>query len=100
METIKNYLDNMFAGFPKTPEIMKLKNDLMLSMEDKYNELKYSGKSENEAVGIVISEFGNIDELVKEMGISTSTVLNEKPLPLISMSIAEEFIQSKKRFGN
>lgn len=43
-------------------------------MEDKYNELKASGKTENECVGIVISEFGNIDELIKEMGYEKSTV--------------------------
>ena len=30
-------------------------------MEDKYTELKNEGKSENEAVGTVIAEFGNLD---------------------------------------
>ena len=63
MDTIKNYLDNMFSAFPKTAEISKIKENLFSNMEDKYNELKQSGKSENEAIGIVISEFGNIDEL-------------------------------------
>lgn len=70
METIKNYLDNMFAAFPHNEKVGKLKNDLCSSMEDKYNELKTSGKSENEAIGIVISEFGNIDELVSELDIT------------------------------
>ena len=69
MDTIKNYLENMFATLPKNQEVLRLKNDLLESMEDKYNELKQSGRSENEAVGIVISEFGNIDEFVKELGI-------------------------------
>ena len=69
MDTIKNYLENMFATLPKNQEVLRLKNDLLESMEDKYNELKQNGRSENEAVGIVISEFGNIDELVKELGI-------------------------------
>ena len=40
-------------------------------MEEKYRELKRSGKSENEAIGIVISEFGNINELIDELGITT-----------------------------
>ncbi len=30
-------------------------------MEDKYNELISEGKSDNAAIGIVISEFGNLD---------------------------------------
>ena len=38
-------------------------------MEDKYNELINDGKNENEAVGTVISEFGNLEELSKELGL-------------------------------
>ena len=61
METIKNYLESMFLNLPNTPEVYKAKNELLQMMEDKYTELKGSGKSENEAIGIVISEFGNLD---------------------------------------
>lgn len=68
METIKNYLEMMFAPLPDTPEVRKIKEDLLSDMEEKYSELKGEGKSENEAVGTVISEFGNIDELMKEFG--------------------------------
>ena len=64
METIRNYLETMFANMPNTPEVRRAKDELLQMMEDKYNELKSEGKTENEAVGIVISEFGNIDELI------------------------------------
>ena len=67
METIRTYLENMFARLPQTPQIIRLENDMLRTMEDKYEELKSEGKSENEAVGIVISEFGNIDELLAEL---------------------------------
>lgn len=67
METIRTYLENMFARLPQTPQIIRLENDMLRTMEDKYEELKSQGKSENEAVGIVISEFGNIDELLAEL---------------------------------
>lgn len=69
METIIVYLDNMFAGLSKTPELEHLKQELLSGMEEKYLELKREGKSENEAIGIVISEFGNIEELTAELGI-------------------------------
>ena len=55
METIRIYLENMFSRLPRTPEIIKLENDMLRTMEDKYEELKMEGKSENEAIGIVIS---------------------------------------------
>lgn len=70
MDTIKTYLENMFAALPRTAQILDLKNNILTNMEDKYLELKKQGKSENEAIGIVISEFGNIDELVSELGLN------------------------------
>ncbi len=70
MDTIKTYLENMFMQLPRTPEVLKAKEELLSMMEDKYNELKAEGKTENEAVGIVISEFGNLEELAAELGIN------------------------------
>ncbi len=91
METIENYLDNIFSSLPRSAEIIKIKEELLLNMEDKYNELKESGKTENEAIGIVISEFGNIDELVKELGINT-TIKEASNIPTITMEVSEEYI--------
>lgn len=71
METIRNYLETMFASLPNTLEVQKAKQELWQMMEDKYTELIGEGKTENEAVGIVISEFGNLDELAEELGISS-----------------------------
>ncbi len=71
METIKNYLENMFSHLPNTPEVQKAKYELYQMMEDKYNELISEGKSDNEAIGIVISEFGNLDELADSLGIKS-----------------------------
>ena len=68
METIKNYLENMFSHLPNTPEVQKAKYELYQMMEDKYNELISEGKADNEAIGIVISEFGNLDELADSLG--------------------------------
>ena len=79
METIRNYLEPMFLKLPNTPEVYKAKNELWQMMEDKYTELKEEGKSENEAVGIVISEFGNLDELANDLGISQ--FIENQPMP-------------------
>lgn len=69
METIKNYLESMFRNLPNTSEVIKAKNELYQMMEDKYTELRRLGKSENEAVATVISEFGNLDEIASSLGI-------------------------------
>lgn len=69
MNTIKNYVDAMFVNLPQTTELRQLKNDILANMEDKYLDLRENNVSDNEAVGQVISEFGNIDEILEELGI-------------------------------
>ena len=68
METIRDYLNNMFSKYPSTPEILRAKSELGQMMEDKYNELIAEGKNKNEAIGTVISEFGDVDELIADIG--------------------------------
>lgn len=67
MKIIHDYLDSLFLQVPKTLETEKAKNDLLAIMEDHYQELIDAGKSEHEAVGTVISEFGSIDEILQEL---------------------------------
>lgn len=70
MKVVKKYLDMMFKDLPQTEKVFKAKQELLQMMEDKYTELINAGKSENEAVGTVISEFGNLDELADSLGIA------------------------------
>ncbi|HHV28464.1 permease prefix domain 1-containing protein [Acetivibrio mesophilus] len=95
METIKSYLDNIFRNLPKSKEMERLKSEILYNMEERYNELKDNGKLENEAIGIVISEFGNIDELLDEMGISPSK--NNENYPVVDNEEAMEFVSLKKK---
>ena len=87
METILNYLDNMFINLPQTSEVLRAKEDLMEMMEDKYNELMSEGKMQNEAIGIVISEFGNIQELIDELGI----------YKLCKLVLSQNFVENHRR---
>lgn len=95
METIRIYLENMFKGLPQTEEIKRLKSDILSNMEDKYKELKEEGKPEHEVVGIVISEFGNIDELLEEMNIKTAE--KENTYPEMSLEEAKTFVSLKDK---
>lgn len=70
METIRNYLETMFKNLPQTEKVLKAKSELLQMMEDKYTELVDQGKSENEAIGTVIAEFGNLDELAGDLEIA------------------------------
>jgi hypothetical protein len=97
METIIVYIENMFASLPKTLEMQRLKQEMLSGMEEKYLELKRAGKSENEAIGIVISEFGNIEELTAELGIHPATP--EQALPMLTEYEAYEYAAGKRSSG-
>lgn len=97
METIRDYLNNMFANLPKTARVTDLKNNILSNMEEKYNELKSMGKSENEAIGIVISEFGNIDELVNELGIKRET--REITELVVNSDEVDAYLNIKRKAG-
>ena len=98
METLRSYLETMFLNLPNTPQVQRAKNELWQMMEDKYTELKEEGKSENEAIGIVISEFGNLDELADDLGIGG--FMNQGDMPMgrqLSMDEAGRFLKEKSR---
>jgi Na+/melibiose symporter-like transporter len=87
----------MFASLPRTEQLYNLKQNLLANMEEKYYELKKEGKSENEAVGIVISEFGNIDELTAELGIAAENGAEQHPV--LDPGEVWSYMLSKKRAG-
>lgn len=70
MNVIIAYLETMFAAFPQTPRLAEAKAELQTMMEDAYAAFIAEGLSENEAVGRVIAEFGNLDELAPVLGIT------------------------------
>lgn len=101
MGTIRTYLENMFMNLPKSREVLKAKEELLAMMEDKYSELKDLGKTENEAIGIVISEFGNLEELSAELGISEFMGVEDKEdgKRRVSIEEAKKYISDTIYFG-
>ena len=94
MNTIRNYLDNMFRNLPNTEAVRKAKAELLQMMEDKYEELIKEGKTENEAIGIVISEFGNLDELADSLGIGEQvTESADESKPILSMDRIKSYLR-------
>lgn len=100
METIRNYLETMFTSLPDTVEVRKARHELLQMMEDKYTELINEGKTDNEAVGIVISEFGNLDEIADDLGIK-EVIVNQPDIEARKVSLEEvkTYLYDKNRFG-
>ena len=86
METIISYIDNLFRNYPDTLQVQKARQELLSIMEDKYRELKSEGKSEHEAIGIVISEFGSMDEIAFELELDQKQKTDSKDIQRIIRS--------------
>jgi uncharacterized protein YxeA len=105
MDTIKKYLDNIFAGLPNTDPVLKTKQELLTAMEEKYNALKNEGQTDNEAVGAVITQFGNVDEIVKQLGMQQMGTDPNPPhvagpnLPLLKEEEARAYISANRNAG-
>ncbi len=98
METIRNYLEAMFANMPNTPEVIRAKDELWQMMEDNYEELIAQGKTENEAIGTVIAEFGNINDLDLNLGTEV-LVQDNTEKRYIDSDTAKHYIEAMEKRG-
>ncbi len=64
---ILNYVNGLFSDVPRTKKSMELKEEILSNMNERYNDYISEGKSENEAYSLVISNFGDIDEMLREV---------------------------------
>lgn len=100
MRIIKDYLDSLFLTVPITSETKKAKEDLLAIMEDHYHELIAEGKSEHEAIGAVISEFGSIDEILAELEVEAEKPqYEEEDYDGIDLEEAFDFWGTTRRFA-
>ena len=79
MDTIETFLDAMFAPYPATPRLTEARGELRAMMEDAYNDAIAQGKTHNEAVGQVITDFGNLEELAPVLGITADIRPDDAP---------------------
>lgn len=66
-EKIKNYVDLLFEGVPRSQKAIELRNEILSNLNDKFEALRTEGKTENEAYGLAIAGLGDVDKLIKEI---------------------------------
>ena len=96
MNVIENYVETMFMNLPDTEELNGVKIDILSNMQEKYLELSEQGVSQNEAIGLVISEFGNIDELLGELEVEKSSPIQKNNILTLDRDGIDEYMAMKK----
>ncbi|WP_196717266.1 permease prefix domain 1-containing protein [Actinomyces trachealis] len=109
MDAIDTFLQAMFAPYPDTARLAEAKAELRAMMEDAYADAISAGKTHNEAVGLVITDFGNLEELAPTLGIvadihqSQAAVSSTTPnsagtagLPVVTLPEAQALAEAKR----
>ncbi|MCI6810461.1 MAG: permease prefix domain 1-containing protein [Spirochaetia bacterium] len=64
---IKNYVDVLFKDIPNTKKAQELKEEILSTLNDHFEEHIAEGKSENQSYTEALADLGDIDELLKDL---------------------------------
>ena len=98
MEIIRTYIEQMFKDLPKTKEVVEMKLNIQDHMEDKFHELVEKGMNEASASREVINEFGDMDEIFKELNIDLETFKSEE-INYLEDKDVDEYLNWKQYSG-
>lgn len=97
METIRNYIETMFASLPQTEDVLQIKEDMISNVEEKYHTMRASGMTEDETVGKIIASIGSAKDLRAELGIENETSAAPSQ-PMSAARVTQELIEEYKAY--
>lgn len=101
MEKIRIFVENMFLDLPDTQPVRDAKAHLMEGMTDRYEALLAQGKDPDAAFGAAVAEFGSMEEIRRELGVSSAAApveaAKEAP-PFWDEATLREYRAFRKRF--
>lgn len=89
MEKIKKYVNEIFKDAPKTNKAEEIKEELLLDLTEKYNDLIKEGKTKTEAYSEVISGIGDTTELIDSLNKPqiTTNEIRKKTALIVTISV-------------
>ncbi|MGP6146154.1 permease prefix domain 1-containing protein [Jeotgalibaca sp. A122] len=99
MNMIHSYVDSVFEKLPKNQEMNRLKAEMLASMEEKYRDLIEQGTTENEAIGTVLAEFGNIDEIIEAYNLEIDEQEYDPDVIVMSRSEVDNYLFHRQKFS-
>lgn len=79
-EKLRKHIDLLFADAPQSKETMEVKEELLENLWEHYLDLTENGKNEEEAYAIVVSNIGDVKEMIENLkdGISLEGSVNNE----------------------
>src|SRR6476660_29092 len=72
MKKIKQHVERLFQDLPDTEEVIQVKEEIIMNLEEKAQDLMVQGKSEEDAINKTIVDFGDIDEIKAALQTNTT----------------------------
>lgn len=69
MKTIKEHVEELFWDIPDSERKEVVKQEIIQNLEEKMFDLMAQGKAQEDAINKTIVEFGDIEEIKKELGV-------------------------------
>ena len=68
MRSIQEYVDELFKKIPRSKQKENIVDDIKQNLQEKVWDLMEQGKSEEDAINKTIVDFGDIEDIRKELG--------------------------------
>ncbi|MFJ5624098.1 permease prefix domain 1-containing protein [Peribacillus loiseleuriae] len=82
MKRLKNHVEELFKDIPESEQKKAIKQEVLENLEEKVWDLMEQGKEEEDAINKAIVDFGDIEEIKKELGVKQPTKKNMTKLNL------------------
>lgn len=82
MKKLKNHVDELFKDVPESEEKTAIMQEVLENLEEKVWDLMAQGKEEEDAINKAIVDFGDIEEIKKELGSKQPVKKDTKKLNL------------------
>lgn len=100
MDAITSYVNHLLSGLPQTAEVNRARRELIQMSSDRFEQLRADGVPEQEAVGRVIAQFGDLDELADDLGIRAEITEVTEGAPAWAAAAAGEHLSLNRRAAN
>src|SRR5579862_9111404 len=97
-DKLKQFLDEAFKPYGNFPARKDVEQELLANLLEKYNDLKASGKSEDEAYQATIDSFGDVTEIMEHVDYPAKKNQDDEPEDnrSIGKTLKETFKEAKK----
>ena len=71
-DKLKQFLDDVFRPYGDFPARKDVEQELLANLNEKYNDLKADGKTDDEAYKLTVESFGDVSEIMEYMAPSAA----------------------------